>query len=196
VADERRTFQRLNLTRTIEGRFGDRAVRIADVSASGAQLIVEAPLETGMRARLCFAWRGEDVDVMAEITRCGDGRAGVQFIEANDALRSLLSASVLEILHAQEANAYGDRAHNVIGDDATLTAASELELTDAFVSFRLGAGGWKRRRSLLPDQPDDGFTIRAGVPQEDVDLLCRTYEAGDAESRRLTRLMAELSVSR
>ncbi|MEK6373398.1 MAG: PilZ domain-containing protein [Acidobacteriota bacterium] len=196
MADDRRTFQRLNLTKAIEGRFGDRAVRIADVSASGAQLIVDAPMESGTRARLQFSWRAEEVDVIAEVTRSDDGHAGVRFVEANDALRNLLAASVLEILHAQEANAGGDRARNVIGDDATLTAASERELTDAFLSFRLGDGGWKRRRSLLPDQPDDGFTIRAGVPQEDVDLLCRTYEGGDAESRRLTRLMAELSVSR
>lgn len=196
MAEERRTFQRLNLSRAIEGRFGERAVRIADVSASGAQLVLDGPIESGTRARLRFAWRGADVDVMAEVTRCDDGHAGVQFVEANDALRDLLAASVLEILQAQKANADGDRARNVIGDDATLTAASELELSDAFVSFRLGDAGWKRRRSLLPDQPDDGFTIRAGVPQEDVELLCRTYEAGDAESRRLTRLMAELSVSR
>lgn len=101
-----------------------------------------------------------------------------------------------ELRRAQEANAAGDRARNVIGGDATLTAASEIAPTDVFVSYRLADGGWKRRRSLLPDQPEDGFTVRASVPQEDIDLLCRTYESGDAESRRLTRLMAELSVSR
>ena len=196
MAEERRAYQRLNLGRAIDGWFGERAVRIADVSASGAQLVIDEPLEMGARARLRFAWRGDEVDVMAEVTRIEDGRAGVQFVEANDALRALLAASVLEVLQAQEANAGGDRARNVIGDDATLTAASELERTDAFVTFRLSDKGWKRRRSLLPDQPEDGFTIRAGVPQEDIDLLCRTYEAGDAESRRLTRLMAELSVSR
>ena len=64
-----------------------------------------------------------------------------------------------EILRAQVANAAGDRLHNVIGD-ATLTAASEISATDAFVSLHFGAKGWKRRRSLLPDQPDDGFTVR------------------------------------
>jgi hypothetical protein len=196
VSDERRTFQRLNLTRAIEGSFGQRSVRIADVSASGAQLIVAPPLDAGTRARLRFVWRGVEVDVMAEVIRNDDGRAGVQFVEANDALRNLLAASVMEILQAQEANAAGDRALNVIGGDETLTAASEIALSDAFLSFRLGDDGWKRRRSLLPDQPEDGFTIRASVPQDEVDLLCRTYEAGDAESRRLTRMMAELSVSR
>ena len=101
-----------------------------------------------------------------------------------------------EILRAQIANAAGDRAHNVIGADATLTTASDIPATDAFVSFRLGANGWKRRRSLLPDQPEDGFTVRASVPPEEIELLCLTYENGDEESRRLTRLMAQLSVSR
>ena len=100
-----------------------------------------------------------------------------------------------EILRAQVANAAGDRLHNVIGD-ATLTAASEISATDAFVSLHFGAKGWKRRRSLLPDQPDDGFTVRASVPDEEIELLCQTYEKGDDESRCLTRLMAELSVSR
>jgi len=101
-----------------------------------------------------------------------------------------------EILRAQLANAAGDRAHNVIGGDATLTVASDIPPTDAFLSFHLGANGWKRRRSLLPDQPEDGFTVRASVPQNEIDLLCATYEKGDEESRRLTRLMAQLSVSR
>jgi hypothetical protein len=100
-----------------------------------------------------------------------------------------------EIVRAQIANATGDRLHNIVGD-ATLTAASDLEPTDAFVSLRLGANGWKRRRSLLPDQPEDGFTVRASVPPDEIELLCLTYETGDEEARRLTRLMAQLSVSR
>ena len=101
-----------------------------------------------------------------------------------------------EIRRAREANAAGDRLRNIIGTDATLTAASDIEPTDAFYTYRLGESGWKRRRSLLPDQPEDGFTVRASVPEEEIEILCRTYEKGDDESRRLTRLMAELSVSR
>src|SRR4051812_21934970 len=99
-----------------------------------------------------------------------------------------------EIRRAQEANAAGDRAHNIIANDATLTAASELPPTAAFFTYRLVDGAWKRRRTLLPDQPDDGFTVRASVPEEQIALLCRTYEKGDDESRQLTRLMAGLSV--
>jgi hypothetical protein len=101
-----------------------------------------------------------------------------------------------DIRRAQEANAAGDREHNVIAGDATLTTASDLPPTDTFFCYRLGPNGWKHRRSLLPDQPEDGFTIRASVPPEEIELLCRTYEEGDEESRRLTRLMAQLSLTR
>ncbi len=188
-------FQRLNLTRPIEGRFGAHAVTILDVSGNGAQISCHAPLESGARATLRFSWRGEEVEVEAQVTRADECRIGLQFTGESEALRRLLADSVLELLQAQEANAGGDRARNIIAGDATLTAASELQPSDGFVSYRFGDDGWKRRRSLLPDQPADGFTIRANVPREEVELLCRTYENGDAEARRLTRLMAELSVA-
>jgi hypothetical protein len=189
-------FQRLNLTKPIDGRFGERAVTVLDVSGNGAQISSESRLDDGARDTLRFTWRGEAVEVEAEVVRADDHHIGLQFTGESEMLRRLLAASVLELLQAQEANAGGDRARNIIAGDATLTAASELQPSDAFVSYRLGDDGWKRRRSLLPDQPDDGFTIRASVPQDEVDLLCRTYEMGDAEARRLTRLMAELSVAR
>jgi hypothetical protein len=62
------------------------------------------------------------------------------------------------------------------------------------VSWILEEGGWRRRQALIPDQPDDGFTVSASEPDEQVALLRMTYEKGDAEQRRLTRLLAELSV--
>ena len=48
---------------------------------------------------------------------------------------------------------------------------------------------------MLPDQPENGFTVSAAEPDDQVELLCQTYESGDEESRRLTRLLAELSAA-
>ena len=62
--------------------------------------------------------------------------------------------------------------------------------------YTLEEGAWNRRTSLLPDQPPNGFTIAPSESSDNVDLLCRTFERGDAETRRLTRMFAELSVSR
>ena len=62
--------------------------------------------------------------------------------------------------------------------------------------FRLTAGGWTQAQSLLPDQPDDGFTVSADEPQEQIDILCKTYENGDADAKKMMRAIAELSVRR
>jgi hypothetical protein len=42
----------------------------------------------------------------------------------------------------------------------------------------------------------NGFTISADEPAEHVALLCETYESSDAESRKLIKVMAELSISK
>src|SRR5437016_1446730 len=120
-------YQRLNLVRPIEGRFGDRPVTIFDVSGNGAQISSQSSIESGVRDMLRFEWRGEKLEVEAEVIRADDRRLGLKYIGQSETLRRLLAASVLELLQAQEANAGGDRAHNIIAGDATLTAASELQ---------------------------------------------------------------------
>ena len=193
--DERRQFQRLNLLSPLDGWFGDYSVRLIDVSATGAQLESDETIPDDARALLRFYWRGEEVELLAETARQLDGRIGVRFVEDTGALRNLIAASAAELLQAQEANARGDRERNVIGDE-TLTAASVSRSgDDGFVTWLFLDGSWKRSRSLLPDQPENGFTIGASEPEEQVQMLRQTYEAGDAEARRLTRLLAELSVA-
>ena len=193
-AEERRAFQRLNLTRPLDGWFGDYPVRLLDVSVSGALVDLEEPLEDHARGLLRFFWNGEEVEVTAEIARADNQRLGLKFIDGSDTLRRLIATSVTELLTAQQANAEGNREQNVIGD-ATLTSASErLGRPLTFTTWFFRDGAWKHRPSLLPDQPSDGFTIASSEPEEQVEMLCRTYENGDDEARRLTRLLAELSV--
>ena len=70
------------------------------------------------------------------------------------------------------------------------------EVADVFVTYTVRDGVWTRRASLLPEQPPNGFTISQSEPHDHVELLCRTFESGGPETRRLTRLFAELSVTR
>jgi hypothetical protein len=194
VSDEKREFQRLHLTRPIDAWFGDFAVRLMDLSAKGGAIEHEDEIPAGSRALLRFFWRGEEIEITAEIVRGTPHRSGVRFIDTSAELRRHLAASATEILRAQEANALGDRERNVVGDE-TLTAVSTGINMAGFVTCILTPDGWRRRHSLIPDQPPDGFTVAAREPAEQVDLLCRTYESGDAEARRLTRLLAELSAA-
>ena len=196
MIEERREFQRLNLTKPIDGWFGDFSVLVVEVSAGGAKLVHDEPIPMGSRGVLRFSWRGRDVEILSQITRSEGARSGVHFLQFNDDLRSLVSESANEVLRAQQANAAGDRQRNVVGDETLTAASAGARALSGFLQYHLTGDRWKCHRALLPDQPDDGFTVSANESQEQIDLLCRTYESGDAEAKRMTRMIAELSVTR
>lgn len=180
MSDERRAFQRLNLTEPVDGAFGGVPLRIVEVSARGVLASTDAPLQPGARGVVRFQWRGETVEAGAAVVWCEEGRAGFRLDEVPVVLRRLLEESVTELLRAQKTE----------GD------APNIPVADIFDIYTLDGGVWTRRTSLLPDQPPNGFTIVPSEPPEHIELLCRTFERGDAETRRLTRLFAELSVTR
>ena len=51
MIEERREFQRLNLTKPIDGWFGDFSVLVVEVSAGGAKLVHDEPIPMGSRGR-------------------------------------------------------------------------------------------------------------------------------------------------
>lgn len=193
MSDERRHYQRLTLLEPLDGWFGDFAVSLIDVSATGAQIEHEEPIHTEARALLRFYWRGEEVEVLAETARTAEHRAGLRFLEENETLCRLIAESATEMLIALEANARGDRDANVVGEE-TITSAWRRPAT-GFVRWTYDGTAWHSAQAATAAQPAEGFTIAAGEPEEQVVLLCRTYESGDAEARRLTRMLAELSVA-
>ena len=191
---ERRQYQRLHLTQPLDGWFGDYSVRLVDVSASGALIEADEEIPADSRALLRFFWRGQEVEVTAETARSEDDLSGLTFVEESEVLRTLIAAAAEELLRAQQANVSGDREFNILVDE-TLTAASAGLRGSGFVTYTFENGQWSRRKSLLPDQPPNGFTIATGAPAEQIEMLCRTFEAGDPESQRMTRMLAELSVT-
>jgi hypothetical protein len=194
--DERREYQRLNLTAPLQAWFGDFSVQLVEVSASGAAMIHDDPIQTGSRALLRFTWRENDLEITAEVARTTGQRSGVHFVEEDATLRELIRQSATELLLAREANAGGDRERNRIGE-GTLTAASRgARMGRGYLTFQLVDGAWKSRLVDEPKQPENGFTVLADEPDEQIEMLCRTFEAGDPESRRMTKLIAQLSVTR
>jgi hypothetical protein len=193
VEHDRRLYQRLHLTRPIEGRFGRTRVRIIDVSATGALIEHDSRVPAKSKRTLTFPWRGEEVKVKAQVVRSSESESGLK-LEENETLNRLIAQSAEEILRAQQANMDGDRDANVIGDQ-TLTSASAGLGNSGYVVWSLAPDGWKKRRALLPDQPENGFTISASEPVDQVELLKQTWETGNEESRRMTRMLAELSAA-
>jgi len=189
---ERRRFQRLPFEQPLDGWFGDFAVRLLNVSGSGVLIECEETIPSGARALLRFYWRGREVEILAELTRSGSDGAGLAFVDDPAMIHELIAGAAHELLRAQEANATGNREKNVYGDQ-TLTAASS-RATSTYTMWMYENGTWTSRRSLVADQPANGFTVYTGEPDEQVDMLKRTWESGDTETRRLTRVFAEMSV--
>ena len=192
---DRREYQRLALTKPLAGKFARYSIRLIDVSAIGALIESGKEIPLGTRGQLQFTWRRHKVVIAAETVRTEDDRAGLRFTGDTEKLRTLIAKSATEVLKAQQANLEGDRARNIISGDETLTSASAGLRAAGYATWTLEPAGWKRRRSLLPDQPENGFTVAASEPEDQVELLRKTYENGDDEQRRLTRLLAELSVA-
>jgi len=194
VLEGRRSFDRLNLTKPIDGTFGDIPVMVVEVSVAGAKIVHDQAIKKGASALLRFEWRGQKLVVLSQVTRSDGARSGLHFLENNEVLVRLVNEWAAEVLNAQQANADGNREDNVVGE-GTLTAASAgARALAGFLQYHFTPNGWKCHRALLPDQPEDGFTVSANESQEQIDLLCRTYEGGDAEAKKMTRMIAGLSL--
>jgi hypothetical protein len=191
VNDERRQFQRLTLLEPLDAWFGDFSVRLIDLSATGALIESEELIPEEARALLRFFWRGREVELMSETVRVDESRAGLRFDKDDPVLIAILTESAQEVVAALEANARGDRAANVVGDE-TLTAAWRRH-ESGFVAWTLTDRGWTAMAMPLPRQPENGFTVPASEHEDQVGILRRTYESGDTEARRMTRMLAELS---
>lgn len=194
MSDQQPGYQRLTLTEPVDGWFGDFSVRLVDVSASGAQIEHDDPLPPDANGLLRFYWRGREVEILSKTARTiQENRTGLQFVDDNKELRELIEMSAAEVLRALQANASGNRAANIVGDE-TLTSAWHSPVS-GYVCWTLGESGWSSHASSTPDQPENGFTICASEADDQVEMLRQTYESGDDESRRLTRMLAELSVA-
>jgi hypothetical protein len=208
VADDRRRFQRLRLAKPILGTMRGRNALILDVGLNGAFIEHYGRATPGDRFNIAFRWQGQDIEFVCEAARsevvrapAGDlesetSHTGVRFLEpvgdSVDRLQDMMATFVGRVLAAQKANASGDAS-----DAAILAQIGEARRarTRGFVSYRLKDGKWWRVPSKSPSQPADGFTVAAHEDDDEVELLCHSFEHGDEETRSLIRLVAELSAA-
>ncbi len=86
MSDERRQFQRLQLDEPLDGWFGDYAVRLINVSATGALVQCDDEIPAGARALLRFFWRGHELELLSELSRSGQDGDGLAFVDDDTAM--------------------------------------------------------------------------------------------------------------
>jgi hypothetical protein len=212
LRDDRREFQRLKLSKPILATMRETSSNalLLDVGMAGAFLEHYGTAEPGQRFTLLFRWQGADVEFLCEVARStvvrdpgGDGKStvshtGVRFVEPRgDAmlhLQDLITSFVGRILTAQKANASGELRESAGATVLARLGEARRMRSRGYLSYHLKGDTWWKAPSESTKQPPDGFTVGAHEDEEDLETLCRTYEAADEEGRHLIRLVAELSV--
>jgi hypothetical protein len=199
---ERREFQRLTLDPTVPASFGTTAVSILEIGVLGARIHHGEALDIKY-AELLFSYAGQQLALRCEVVRTVDSQSarypesgvesGVRFLaaigESGDRLRTMLAQLVEQEMQSRP-NPPREALGPAIDGDKTVRG------TDAgYLCYRFEHGVWQKRRVLLPEQPPNGFTVVRSEDSDEMQRLCRVYQASDEEGQRLIRLFAELSVS-
>lgn len=203
--DERRQYGRVTPVKRIRGLVGNVVVFVLDVSVAGARVAHQDPLPAvGGVSTLTFEWEGRRFQGKCEIRRTRTEKpAKSQFekplyhsgvVLTTDALnekilREIVAESVARALDEQKANANGI--------PAIAAQSFQTGKGDDFVRYEFRGGAWTQTPTKESRQPHgEGFTISASETPQKVSMLCRAYESGDAEGRKLIRTFAALSISK
>lgn len=144
-------------------------------------------------------------------------RTGVEFMTATEddleTVRQMISSARAQTLVEQVANAKGfvpPKGEMPIFSGGILTSNQvriTTEETNAhllpdrpivkdigYIKFYKRVGRWMKIWTMDPTQPEDGFTVSANEPVDQVDQLCDLYRNGDSQTRDLVRLLASTSL--
>lgn len=214
--EERRRAERLKLHEHIRSRFGTTPCMLLEIGLLGAQIEHHDRLSEGTEGRLTFTWEDEEIGIAASVARSEVSLArseasgettyltGLEFVASSDSdsalLKRMIAFHVTRSLEQMKANARGssrpvDDAMSLLSAPAPFLGAVE-EAPRIYVSCRLDASGhWHRSEVLKPKQPPDGFTVAADYGEDEIAMLCESYEMGDEEARKMIRVCAEMSIA-
>ncbi len=201
---DRRRYGRIKLDHPLAGHFGDARARIIELSIAGMRIAHEGRLGAAEERPLRVEWEGVTIDLRCVLVRSTLWRlskkmgeqsiyhSGLRIVDASresfGRLRELIAERILRALEEQKANARGI--------PPLAAYMYQPEKGDLFRRCEFIDGVWRKSETIRPAQPPHGFTVSADVEPKYVEILCRTWESTTDEGRRLTRMLAELSVSR
>lgn len=208
VENDRRRFQRIKLARPILGALDRDSALILDIGLGGAYIEHHGRKKTGQPVTLAFRWQGEELSFPAEVIHsrvvrvAEDGKqdiaqSGITFVKPAGAslekLQAMMATFVGRILAAQRANANADLDQG--GEILYQLGDARRSRSRGYLAYLWDGRSWTCRHTLVSDQPRSGFTVAAYEDEDELETLCRAYEAADEEGRRLIRLVAELSAN-
>ena len=203
---ERRSYGRVHLETKLRGSVDAVPIFVTEVSVSGVRVIHENrfPTKPDGVHQLWFDWNEHTLRFQVELIRTtiaklakkpGDKSlydSGLRYVhsdaKSDRLLRELIGEYVVRSLNEQLSNAHGI---------PPLAAYSyQTGKGNRYRRCEFFNGVWRKAETFDPQQPEFGFTIAADTDPEQVEILCKTWEVVGAEGRRLTQLLAQLSISK
>lgn len=202
--EDRRRFGRIHFDAPLPARLGDARVSILDLALNGARVASDARFTPAASVELKFEVDDGSVGAMCRVIRCtlsqfakspGEKsiyQTGLNIVEtlgdSDRIIRQTIAVHVIRALEQQKANARGiPPIESIVTGDHTPNRFRRCELLD---------GKWRRTETTNSEQPAEGFTVAADIAARYVELLCETYQRSDAEGRRLTKTLAQLSITK
>jgi hypothetical protein len=202
--DDRRRYGRIHLAPPLRGEIDGLFAAISEISLVGVRLMHDTRLPAETSHQIRFKWKEFTIRLRGEVIRTtikklakrpGEAslyESGIRITEAvgesEKLLKDLIADFVVRSINEQIANARGV---------PPLAAYSyQTGKGDRHRRCELVNGAWRKVETTDPQQPPNGFTISAEIEADEVDMLCRTFEVCDAEGKRLTQILAQLSISK
>ena len=203
--EERRRYQRVTLPSPLRGTIGTTRVFVVDVSIGGVRVAHQDPIaKPGQPCTLKFDGPTGPivlnfVAAWTEVHRRAE-RAEEKSVHHTGLMLgtspSIYDAAFRELISYFVERALDEQRANARGIPATAALSFQTGKGTDFVRFDFVAGRWRRTVTKDTKQPANGFTVSAAETDDSIEQLCEAYEAGDAEARKLIRLMAEMSISK
>jgi hypothetical protein len=199
----RRSFEMVSLPQPARASFGTARAAVNELSINEAAVLLQGRCVAGEVRELRFRWQGEEIAFQAEVIDSqleklspespakSIYRTRLALLHplgaSNSALRSLIAEQVMRALDEQKANARG----------IPVFAANSYQRGGAhagYLAYRFVGGLWRKNLVDSPEQPVDGFTVSGDENAAEIEVLCRSYEAGDHHAREMIRQLADLSI--
>lgn len=191
----------LRLAKPIPATLGTLPVLVLDLGPSGALVSGLCEFAQGTEHDLAFLDDRHDVSVRCRVTGIAEHGVTperdllVRFIEPGVGLTEFIERYEQQVHRAEIANFEGDIAGNVIDGDRMLSDLGEAaRANEPFLRCQFNGARWHTVLTESRDQPEDGFTISAGEPEEQIRLLQLAYEETDEDGQRALREFAAVSL--
>ena len=202
--DDRRRFGRIELEQPLKGSIDDVPVDVVEVSIAGFRVTHQARFPPGGGSELRVSWGAREMRF-----RCGIARSTLYKLAKTPSEKSIYQSGIRvdeafgdseiilrDLIAERVIRALAEQKENARGVAPTVEYTFQVGKGDRFRRCELSEGKWRTFDTTRPEQPPQGFTVSAEIDPAQIDILRRTYESVGPEGRRLTKMLAELSIKK